>query len=64
MHFIREIILFICCLVSGALGIGLIILDMESLGIVVPELDKTWVGFIFLFFFLVFVVEVVFHLDD
>lgn len=64
MHFIRVLTLFACCLMSGTLGVGLIILDMKSLGVIVPELDKTWVGATFLFFLLMFVIELVINVDN
>ena len=64
MYFIRTLILFVCCLMSGVLGTGLIILNMYEGEIVLPELDRVWVGFTLLFFFAVFIVELTLNMDN
>jgi hypothetical protein len=64
MHFIRTLTLFICCVISGVLGTGLIILNMYEEEIVLPELDRVWVGFTILFFFAVFVVEMTLTMNN
>jgi hypothetical protein len=58
------LILFVCCLISGTLGVGLILIDMESLGTMSIALDKTWVGFTLLLFFAVFIIELVVNMDN
>lgn len=64
MHFIRTLTLFVCCLMSGVLGTGLIILNMYEGEIKIPELDRTWVGFTLIFFFAVFIIELVVNVGN
>ena len=64
MHFIRTLMLFVCCLMSGVLGMGLIILDIYSKEITIPELDRIWVGITILFFFAVFTVELTLNVGN
>jgi len=64
MHCIRMLTLFACCLMSGTLGTGLIILDMHSGEIRIPELDRTWVGITLMLFFSMFIIELVINVNN